>query len=214
MEWRTQYFKAYPRLPKIVLPSPKPQADFFELILKRSSRRTFHSTPLSLDEVSVLLKYSCGITRVAPNGTRFRAQPSAGARYPIETYVLNFVESAHFPAGVYHYDVANHQLVVLWKHPFTPEDIGRLFSYEWVAGASIAIIMTAVFDRNQMKYGERGYRYMLIEAGHIGQNFCLTAEALTLKCCALVGTQDESIERLLDIDGVTESVMYALAIGK
>ena len=78
----------------------------------------------------------------------------------------------------------------------------------------MAIIMTAVFDRSQMKYGERGYRYMLIEAGHVGQNFCLTAEALGLKCSALGGTHDEPIERLLDIDGVTESVMYALAIGK
>jgi SagB-type dehydrogenase family enzyme len=74
--------------------------------------------------------------------------------------------------------------------------------------------MTDVFWRNQNKYGERGYRYILLEAGHIGQNIYLVSEALGLKCCALGGTRDENLEELVDIDGVTESVVYALAVGK
>ena len=73
--------------------------------------------------------------------------------------------------------------------------------------------MTAVFSRNQMKYGERGYRYVLLEAGHIGQNMYLNAAALSLKCCALGGTIDSKLEKFLDIDGITESVVYAVAFG-
>ena len=73
--------------------------------------------------------------------------------------------------------------------------------------------MTAVFSRTQNKYGERGYRYVLLEAGHVGQNLALAAEALGLRCAPLAGTRDETIETLLDIDGVTESLVYTLVFG-
>ena len=73
--------------------------------------------------------------------------------------------------------------------------------------------MTAVFQRTQMKYAERGYRYVLLEAGHIGQNICLVANAVGLASCPIVGTYDAALERLIDIDGVTESVVYALGLG-
>ena len=55
---------------------------------------------------------------------------------------------------------------------------------------------------------------ILQESGHIGQNIYLVSEALGLKCCALAGTKDENLEKLIDIDGITESVVYALAVGK
>ncbi|OGJ54835.1 hypothetical protein A2880_02980 [Candidatus Peribacteria bacterium RIFCSPHIGHO2_01_FULL_49_38] len=74
----------------------------------------------------------------------------------------------------------------------------------------MAVIITAVFSRTINKYGDRGYRNILIEAGHVGQNLYLVSESLGLKCTAIAGTKDEEIERFLDIDGVTESVVYAL----
>ena len=64
------------------------------------------------------------------------------------------------------------------------------------------------------KYGKLGYRYILLEAGHIGQNMYLVSEALGLKCCALGGTRDENLEKLIDIDGVTEAVVYGFAVGR
>lgn len=79
---------------------------------------------------------------------------------------------------------------------------------------AVFFLMTAVFHRNQVKYGERGYRYILIETGHIGQNLYLVSEAAGIKCRALGGTRDENIEKLLDIDGIGESVVYAVAVGK
>lgn len=213
-EWKIQYYKTYPRFAKIILPEVKPQADFFELILKRKSSRQYDGRQISLSELSVLLKYSCGITRTGHDGISRRAQASGGGRYPIEMYPIVFVPSEGLPAGLYHYDVKNHQLDVLWERDFDAASKSDFFTYEWVKDTSIAFVMTAVFERNRIKYGERGYRYILLEAGHIGQNIHLISEALNLKSCALGGTRDIALEELLDIDGATESVVYSLVVGK
>lgn len=214
-EFKTTYYKAYPRLPKIKLPDTKNSADFYQLIRDRKSERDFSKNPLSLKEISILLKYSCGnFGKLNDSDNRKRrAQPSGGARFPIEVYPL-ILSASGFSNGLYHYNVRSHELDSLWSRSFHDEDIRRLFSYDFVKNASAVFIMTAVFERNQRKYGERGYRQVLIEAGHIGQNIYLTSQALKLKCCALSGTKDEAIEKLLDIDGVTESVVYAVAVGK
>ena len=213
-EWRTTYYKAYPRLPKIALEDGSPTADFFDLIKARQSRRDFTRVPITKYELSVVLKYSCGTTGKLANDRFRRAQASGGGRYPIEVYPVVFRSSGDLKAGLYHYNVKEHVLDVLWDREFSDEDIGQLFTYPWVRDAAVGIVMTAVFWRNQNKYGERGYRYILHEAGHIGQNVYLVSEALGLKCCALGGTRDENLEKFIDIDGVTESVVYALALGK
>jgi SagB-type dehydrogenase family enzyme len=219
-EWTTIYYKTYPQLEKIALPEAHPHADLFEVVRRRGSGREFDSSPLSLEQLSILLKYSCGI--VGEGGTasygespkqNIRAQPSAGARFPIEVYPIVFSGTSDLPAGSYHYNVKSHSLDVLLQQTFTPEAIGKLISYDFVKKASCVIILTAVFYRNQMKYGERGYRYALLEAGHIGQNLYLASGALGLQCCAMGGTQDEEVEAFLGIDGVSESVVYAIVIG-
>lgn len=213
-EWETTYYKSYPRLPKVKLGKVPPKADFFDLVKQRKSRRDFGRRPITKREISILLGYSCGNMKQTENGHYHRAQPSAGARFPIEVYPLVFRSGKDLEAGLYHYNVKKHALDVLWKHEFADKDIDALFAYPWVKNAAVAFIMTSVFWRTQNKYGARGYRYILLEAGHIGQNIYLATEALGLKCCALVGTRDETIEKLIDIDGTTESIVYALAAGK
>ena len=213
-EWKTTHYKAYPRLPKIALEDNPPSADFFDLIKKRRSRRDFTRTPITKRELSLFLKYSCGNTGPLELSRHRRAQASDGARFPIEVYPIVFRSGNDLKAGLYHYNVKDHALDVLWDREFSDEDIGQIFTYPWVKDAAIGIVMTAVFSRNQNKYGERGYRYILLEAGHIGQNLYLVSEALGLKCCALGGTKDENLEKLIDIDGVTESVVYGFAVGK
>lgn len=216
-EWTTVYYKSYDRLPKIILPETPPQAglDAFACISKRSSKKNFTGEGLALTDLSTLLHYSCGITHMdKKEGTRRRAQPSGGARYPIEVYPLVLQGSSDLKAGLYHYAVKDHSLHVLWERDFPREETHQYFNFDWVSDASVVFIMTALFHRNQMKYGERGYRHILLEAGHIGQNIHLVSEALHLKCCALSGTKDEVVEKLLDIDGIGESLVYAVAVGK
>lgn len=209
-EWRTIYYKEYPRLPRIDLGHDEPASELFRVIKNRRSRRSFSRRPIPKAELSLLLKYSCGIAGKRRIG---RAQPSGGARFPIEVYPVVFRPGQNLDAGLYHYHVKSHCLEILRKQAFSDEEIDGLFSYPWVKDSALALVMTAVFWRNQIKYGQRGYRQILLEAGHIGQNVYLVAEALGLKCCALSGTRDEAIEKLLRIDGVTESVIYALAVG-
>ncbi len=213
-EWRTTYYKAYPRLPKIDLDDGPPQADFFDVLKGRQSQRNFTRVPLTKKELSLLLKYSCGDLGPSHNGRFRRAQPSGGGRFSLEVYPIVFRSGEDLKAGLHHYNVKEHKLDVLWDREFSDEDIHQIFTYPWVKDAAVGLVMTAVFSRNQNKYGERGYRYVLHEAGHIGQNLYLVATALKLKCCALGGTWDENLEKLIDIDGVEESVVYAVAIGK
>jgi SagB-type dehydrogenase family enzyme len=209
------YYKSYSRLPKIALEmEAPPQSDFFDVVSKRRSRRKFASAAISKSDLSALLISSCGISPQKGGGGNFRAYPSAGARFPIEIYPIVFRSSENLKSGLYHYSLREHALDVLWDREFTDEDIDELFTYPWVKRAAVAFVMTAVFWRTNNKYGERGHRYILLEAGHIGQNIYLTAEALGLACCALGGTRDKALEQLLDIDGVTESVVYAVAAGK
>ena len=218
-EWKTTYYKSYPRLPKVVLPQAEIRADFFDLVKIRKSSHDFRRMPIALDELSLFLKYSCGNIRKMQGVVRHhRAYPSGGSRFPIEIYIIVFRKSApsknNLRPGLYHYNVKEHKLDILWEREFSDEDIDKLFRYPWVKEATAGIIMTGIFWRNQNKYGERGYRHLLLEAGHIGQNMYLASAALDLKCCALSGTYDDVIEKLLDVDGITESLIYALALGK
>jgi len=213
VEWKTAYYKAYPRFPKIALPTSESSADFFELMRVRKSQRDFSRQALSPEKLSTLLKYSGGLIEEFTDNNPRRAQPSGGGRYPLEIYPILFNPAGEIPAGVYHYNVKEHALDSLWERPFTAEDIAKLAAYEWVQKSSGLIVITAMFWRSQAKYGERGYRYILLEAGHLGQNIYLASTALGLKCTGLGGTLDYSIESLLDIDGVTESVVYGLVIG-
>lgn len=174
------------------------------------------ASEINLDELSLLLKYSSGITRQTKRGYYRRAYPSAGARYPIETYLLLIRPGEGLKPGFFHYNVRNHQLEILWPKKITEKELEQMAVYDFVKEASAIIFLTAVFWRTQNKYRQRGYRFVLIEAGHIGQNIHLISEALNLKCCALGGFRisDEQIERLLRIDGVVESLIYTLAIGR
>ncbi len=210
IEWRTIHHKSYPRFKKIPLPDHVQKADLFEKLASRNSVRDFARKPILKDELGTLLKYSCGI--VSEGG--HRAQPSGGSRYPIESYLLNIVPSPGLPSGLYHYDVRAHSLTALWERTFTDEDMSKLFTYGWVGNAGCVLLLSATFARSMIKYGERGYRYIFLEAGHIGQNISLVASALGIKSCAVGGTIDDMLEQLLDIDGTTESIVYGFALGK
>ena len=213
-DWKTTYYKTYPRLPRITLPIVRPpEVDIFGSIAKRQSPRKL-SQGLTFDEISILLKYGAGIVREEPH-MKVRAYPSGGARYPLEIYIL-ITEGNQIASGLYHYDLRTHALTCLFARSFRADDIRNLFVDEWIQGAGAIILTTAIFERTQNKYGERGYRFILMDAGEINQNLYLICSALSLKCCAvgIARESDTKLEKLLDIDGVTESLVGLTAIGK
>jgi SagB-type dehydrogenase family enzyme len=74
--------------------------------------------------------------------------------------------------------------------------------------------VAAVFGRTRFKYGLRGYRFALLEAGHVAQNVVLTATALGLAAVPLGGFYDRPTDEFLGLDGVNESTLYTIALGR
>ena len=212
-EWSTVYFKSYPRLPQIRLPKPKlGNFSLEKAILKRESNRNFSGKPIKLEELSALLYYGAGIIKGEGDSSR-RAYPSGGARYPLEVYPLVFNVERLNP-GVYHYNIKNHNLELLLDDKEDLENSKNAFYGNFISKSSVIFVISMIPWRSQMKYGNFALKVGLIEAGHLAQNVYLLASALELKCCALGGFQEKPIHQLLDIDGVTEIGVYAVAVGK
>jgi SagB-type dehydrogenase family enzyme len=166
-----------------------------------------------MQTLSLLLRYGCGETGRTRDGKKLRTFPSAGARYPLETYIVLLKQSGHIAPGAYHYRPFDHSLEVLFKNKIPDEELDKLLLMPEFKGAAAIFAFTAVFNRTENKYKNRGYRHILIEAGHIGQNIYLLSATAKIKCCAIGGVRDEYWEQLLDIDGVYESLVYCIAVG-
>jgi SagB-type dehydrogenase family enzyme len=146
------------------------------------------------------------------HGFEFRAAPSAGALYPIETYpVVNRVEE--IPAGIYHYSVKESQILLIregfFGHALSQAALGQ----GMLADAACVFVWTAVVERSKWKYRERAYRYIYMDAGHLGQNLYLAATGLGLGCCTVGAFFDDEIDRLIGIDGEKEISVYLGAVG-
>lgn len=208
-EWKKIYYKGYDRLREIPLPKPYKNLNksLSHVLTMRQSRRTFSPIPLTKKELSTLLFYSAGIK---DKKTQKRFYPSAGARYPLEIYLLSL--NTKLPTGLYHYYIKNHSLELL--QPTNNIDLSKYYNQEWIRNASCVIFITAVFKRNTIKYSERGFRYILTESGHLSQNLYLIAESLGLACCANESFIDDKVNSFIDINGITEGIIYSVACGK
>lgn len=212
--WKRIYFKGYPRFEKFFLDKTiwkKINYNLFESILNRKTSREPKNNSLSKNDLSLLL-LSAGITRIENNvfyDSR-RAYPSGGARYPSEIYII-IRKTYDLSPGLYHYHVRTHSLEFLW--PINKTQVRQAFpSQKFVSESRAIIIITSVIERSVGKYGERAYRYSLIEAGHIGQNIYLISQAIKIGCCALGGFNDKKISKLLDINIDEELPLYCIAI--
>ncbi len=213
LDWgpRPPAVKAYPQAPRIPLPAPHlPGAEMGAVIRARRSRRKYISGPLSLGDLSALLYAAQGITEPRWG---FRAAPSAGALYPIETYVVVH-DVAGLEPGLYHYAVADHALEQVRTGDLRASLVVAGVGQEMLGTAQVCFILTAVFQRARWRYRERAYRYILLEAGHIGQNIYLAATGLGLGACAVGAFLDDQVNDLLGVDGDEEAALYLLTVGK
>ena len=163
------------------LPPPKMEGTVSveQVIKQRRTVRAFMSQALDLNQLSQLLWAAHGITE--NNGFK-RAAPSAGALYPMDVYVVVGQNSvAQIEAGIYHYEPNGHVLSLIVKSDLRKVIARASLSQMWMTQAPISLLITAEYKRVNVKYGERGVRYAMIEAGHIGQNLFLQTEALGLK---------------------------------
>jgi SagB-type dehydrogenase family enzyme len=210
-------FKRYPGARRHRLAPSVETGEFPQVLLARRTWRTFSRRPLSLGDLSTLLgltwRVQGGLDRPGLQRAPLKTSPSGGARHPIEAYVLALrVEG--LPRGLYHYAADRHGLDLLRAGASSRQILRYLPSQPWFTGAAALMLMTAVFPRTQWKYTfPRAYRVVLAEAGHLCQTFCLTATWLGLAPFCTMALADSRIEHDLQVDGVTESVLYAAGVG-
>jgi SagB-type dehydrogenase family enzyme len=214
LDWgyRPETYKVYRHVPRIALPDPRrfQGLSLEEAVETRRSRREYTPGPLSLEELSRLLHAASGITEPVWG---FRAAPSAGALYPIETYAVVH-DVAGLEPGLYHYAVADHALEQLRVGDLRVALVVGGIGQEMLGEAQVCLVLSAIFQRTRWRYRERTYRYVLLEAGHIGQNIYLAATSMGLGACAVGAYLDGSLNDLVGVDGRDEAVVYMVSVGK
>jgi SagB-type dehydrogenase family enzyme len=193
----------------VVLPAPRAlRGRLGEAIASRRSERPDVLRPLRLRDLATLLAVSYG---AAPRGGGLRRPvPSAGALYPLEVYVVAPAVTGLEP-GVYHYDPFRHRLALLGPLRFA--DLRETLVDQSLADVAAALlVVSGVFWRSRIKYGPRGYRFTLLEAGHLVQNALLVSTDLELAALPLGGFHDVMLDRLVGANGLDESTLYALVV--
>ena len=208
----------YESQPLIALPAGRAplRLSLEEAITTRQTARNLKPAPVNLGEVSTLLYYAYGETRDnRETGFHrpFRATPSGGALYPLELFFYSG-QVGDLPPGLYHYNPHENALRALRQENAEAQVDSLLVQPEIAGRASLIVFITAVFERSTFKYGDRGYRFALLEAGHVAQNINLVSNALGLGCVNLGGYFDRRVDEFLDLDGITHSAIYLIAIGE
>lgn len=214
--WSKIHFKTYPRFNKVKLAKvfPKKEISLLDVLKNRRSIRMFSDTAMSIKDLSYLLLYSSGIINpgVVVDESR-RPYPSAGARYPLEIYPLVLNDSDGVKAGLYHYNVKDHILEIILEEDLKQWLLEATGNFKPIIKASVVLIITGVLDRTRVKYGDRGYRYVLMEAGHIAQNSLLLATGLGMASLAIGGFVDSKVTELLNLELVKEVPLYMIVMG-
>jgi len=206
-------FKEYPNTEAFMLPLEESWFDeFFKVIAKRRSQREYSGYPITLKEISLLCFAAQGITGKL-NSYLLRTAPSAGALYPIETYLaVNY--SREIPQGLYHLNVRDFSLELIKEGYFGGVLTELALFQEFFSSASVIFLWSAVIYRTLSKYGDRGIRYIFMDVAHICQNMLLAAQALELKACPVGAFFDVEIAELLGLDPEEEPIVYAATVGK
>ncbi|MBU1700260.1 MAG: SagB/ThcOx family dehydrogenase [Candidatus Eisenbacteria bacterium] len=194
----------------IVLPKPrhKSKMSLEEAFLKRRSVRAYKEDALSQNEVSNLLWAAQGIT--SSDGLRTAA--SAGARYPLEAYlVVGNVED--ITPGVYKYDPVKHSLTMRKKGDLRGKLTTAAHGQGMIQEAPVSVVLAAVYERTTSKYEGRGVRYVHNDVGHAGQNICLQAVALGLGSVVVGAFEDDDVHNVLDLAN-DERPLYIMPVGK
>ena len=194
----------------IALPEPQYDGDVSieETLLRRRSIRDYTNETLTLPELSQLLWAAQGITD--PRG--FRTAPSAGATYPLEVYaVAGDVEG--ITDGIYRYRPHQHELVKVLDGDKREVLAQAALNQQFIAQAPLDIVITAIYERTTGRYGDRGIRYVHMEAGHAAQNIYLQAVALNLGTVVIGAFYDNPVKEILELAD-DETPLYIIPVGR
>jgi len=215
LNWANQpeVYKQYAGKASIKLPSltHMETLSLDQALKRRRSVRSFSARPVSKEQLAYLLWASTGIQRVE-FGYEFRTAPSAGALYPIETY-LAVRNAEEVTPGIYHYSIRSHALEQLQIGDFSRNIAIAALGQRMFVEAAVTFIWTAIFQRSKWEYRERAYRYIYVDAGHIAQNLALAAVSIGLGSCQVGAIYDDEVNEVIGVDGIQESALYLSAVG-
>jgi SagB-type dehydrogenase family enzyme len=202
----------------ISLPAPAeihlPGSDLRTMIEQRITIRAYSDQALTKVELAYLLWCTQGVKAKTERPVLSRTVPSAGARHPFETYLLiNKVESLQ--PGLYRYISTRHALIAMDMRENIAETIAHAcLDQKHVLRSAVTFLWDAVTERTCWRYGERGFRYMHLDAGHVCQNLYLAAESIDCGVCAIAAFNDVLLNEAVQLDGTREFIIYAASLGK
>ena len=202
----------------VALPRPDalrmPPADLRSIMEQRRTLRAYAAQPLTLDELSWLLWATQGVQRVISRPSTLRVVPSAGARHAVETLVLANRVAGVAP-GLYRFAAGEHKLV---ERDVSPGIAGRVATaaaeQEFMAEKRGRLHLGGLLARMYWRYGERGDRYLFLDAGHVCQNLYLAAEAIGCGACAVGAFHDDLLSETLGLDREQQFVTYMATVGR
>lgn len=206
-------FKTYADAEVIPLPTSwqLDEARIQPLLQRRRSARKFTARPLLLADLAFMLWAAQGVTGEA-GAYLFRTAPSAGALYPVETYcAIERVEGV--APGLYHFHAGRFHLERLREGTCGQDIALACLGQQFMGQAAVNFIWTAVLRRNFQKYGDRGLRYVFLDAGHICQNLLLAVEAVGATACPVAAFFDDEVNDIIGIDGEEETALYLASVG-
>lgn len=188
--------------------------DITKLINQRKSNRVYSEDLLTIEELSYLLWCTQGVKKIISNISTKRTVPSAGSRHPLETYLaINKVENLQ--KGLYKYLCLEHKLIMIQEDLQIMEKIVQCCNNQkFISNSAVVFIWSVNIYRMKWRHGERAYRYVFLDAGHVGQNLYLSAAVVNCGACTVSVFLDDNLNKLLNIDGKNEFVIYMAAVGK
>lgn len=204
--------------PIIKLPKPSEiltdPVDLRRTIEQRKSIRNYSSVTLTIEQLSYLLWCTQGVKAVFQGITTFRNVPSAGARHAFETYLLiNNVDG--ITPGLYRFLAIEHGLISVSLDKYISDKVSKAcLNQTFITSSAVTFIWIAVPYRMNWRYGERGYRYLFLDAGHVCQNLYISAESINCGACAIAAYSDDELNQILGLDGKEQFVIYLATVGR
>ncbi len=210
ISWKTVFYKEYLNFKSISLPHVK--GVLLESFLnERTSKKEELAFPqVTFEAIAYILQCGYGLQTKDVARKEHRTVPSAGGRYPLEIYVIVVKATKDLSSGVYHYNVRTHMLEPVFYREFSQDGITKMSSSSILLETSYIICITSVFHRTTEKYGSRGYRYILLEAGHVAQNMLLAGFEKKTVGIPLGGINDVEVEKVLGLTSQEERLVYVL----
>jgi SagB-type dehydrogenase family enzyme len=214
----TRGFRQYQNARSVALPTgERDWHPLQEVMRERRSSRDL-SRAIELVDLGSILDESLGCTAVAEDTVSglvhgLRAWPSAGGLYPLDTYVIAR-DVGGLDRGLYHYNAIQSSLEELASRDPDAMLADAYFDQAFAKTASAAILFIACFERATAKYGDRGYRLVMLDAGHACQNVLLSAHQKGIGAVPIAGFCDDSLASDLHLDGVAEAVVHTVLVGR